>query len=578
MLGWRAAAWLAALLLGAALILAPPATAQSPTPTPAPVDYDDDNDGLIDVRNLAQLNAIRYDLNGNGDATNTEYATAFPNRVTAASGRMGCPTSGGCTGYELRADLTFDENGDGQMTSAGDPTYWNSGAGWLPMGNVSTFWSATFRGNGHTIGYLRISRSTAYVGLFGQSAGAIDGVGLPHADVTGANWTGILVGAATGGTIDRAWTTGRVHGAQSPGGVYGWGTTDVRASWSTATVSGGTSSFKAGGLIGYTEGDITASWSGGRVASSNGGGLVGAAGSAGTATDSYWDAGTSGQSSSALGTSKSTRDLQRPTAYGSTGSIYANWNLNLDGDANTDDDPWDFGTSRQYPALKFTGRTTRGPARIDADHWNAPVAGEPLVAGLYTRTARALVSPAATITTCDGVANTNSRQAWVWERSDDGRTSWTDVSSSNGSSCSYVYVPSSGDAGKYLRARVARTSGGNAYTPVTAAVVASSAATAATATFAGGDASPVVGTAVTVSPLPSGHSDRTVWRWQRCTASDGTGTCTLLAPGTPSWSYTPVAADVGGYLRAFVYYSSGASTPVWTRAATGFTGAVAASN
>ena len=85
-----------------------------------------------------------------------------------------------------------------------------------------------------------------------------------------------------------------------------------------------------------------------------------------------------------------------------------------------------------------------------------------------------------------------------------------------------------------------------------------------------------MGTAVAVSALPS-HSDRTLWRWQRCTASDGTGTCTLLAPGEPSWSYTPVAADVGNYLRAFVYYSSGASTPMWTRVATGFTGAVAAS-
>ena len=488
---------------------------------------------------------------------------------------MGCP-SGACTGYELRADLTFDENGDGQMTSAGDPTYWNSGAGWDPIGGV---FAATFRGNGHTISYLYVSRSNRvnYTGLFGLMSGSIGGVGLPHADVTGRNYVGILVGSGAG-TIGKVWTTGRVHGATSPGGVIGWSSGAVRASWSTATVSGGNASLKAGGLIGYTSGgSIVASWSGGRVDSTNGGGLMGGiiTGFGITVTNSYWDTNTSGQSASAGGVGKSTRELQRPTGYS---GIYANWNLNLDGNAGGDD-PWNFGTSRQYPALKFTGRTTpdRGPAWIEADHWNAPVAGEPLVAGLYTRTSRALVSPAATITTCDGVANTDSRQAWVWERSDDGRTSWTDVSSSNGSTCSYVYVPSSGDVGKYLRARVPRTSGGDAYTLATAAVVASSAATAATATFAGGAASPVVGTAVTVSALPT-HSDRTLWRWQRCTASDGTGTCTLLAPGEPSWSYTPVAADVGGYLRAFVYYSSGASTPVWTRAATGFTGAVAASN
>ncbi len=495
---------------------------------------------------------------------------------------MGCP-SGTCTGYELRADLSFDENGDGQMTATGDPTYWNSGSGWVPIPAAATgSFTATFRGNGHTVSYLYVDRAASNTGLFrwlGPSA-VVDGVGLPHADVTGtgagATFFGILAGANEG-TISRAWTTGRIRSAQSPGGVIGQHSGTLRASWSTATVSGGTATFKAGGLIAYTVGSIVASWSGGRVDSTNGGGLAGNATSAATVTNSYWDTNTSGWSTSAAGVGKTTRELQRPTAYGSTGSIYANWNLNLDGNAGGDD-PWDFGTSRQYPALKFTGRTThRGPAWIEADHWNAPVAGEPLVAGLYTKTSRALVTPSATITTCDGVANTDSRQAWVWERSDDGRTSWTTVTSTRGPACSYVYVPSSSDVGKYLRARVARTSGGDAYTLTTAAVVASSAATSATATFAGGNASPAAGTAVTVSPLPTGHSDRTLWRWQRCTASDGTGTCTLLAPGTPSWSYTPVAADAGGYLRAFVYYSSGASTPVWTRAATGFTGAVAAS-
>ena len=571
-------AWLAALLLGGALILAPTAGAQATT------DYDDDNDGLIDVRTLAQLDAIRHDLNGDGNPASTgatAYGTAFPNRVTTSSGRMGCPTSGGCTGYELRADLSFDENGDGQMTSTGDPTYWDSGSGWNPIGATATFFGATFRGNGHTISYLYVNRTTVTnVGLFKAILGGVaDGVGLPHADITGAYTVGALAGSATG-TIARSYSTGSVSGIGTVGGLVGQNLGAIRASWSAATVRGSAQSGASqptGGLAGYNSGSVTASWSAGRVVNfiaSLGGGLAGS--NAGTVTDSYWDTGTSGWSTSAGGTGKTTRELQRPTAYGSTGSIYANWNLNLDGNAGGDD-PWDFGTSRQYPALKFSGRTTRGPAWIEADHWNAPVAGEPVVAGLHSKTSRAAVSPSATITTCDGVTGVTSRQAWTWERSDDGRTGWTTVTSTRGPACSYVYVPSSGDAGKYLRARVARTSGGNAYTLHTAAVVSSGAATAATASFAGGDASPVVGTAVTVAALPT-HSDRTPWRWQRCTAADGTGTCTLLAPGTPSWSYTPAAADAGNYLRAFVYYSSGASTPVWTRAATGFTGAVAASN
>ena len=42
------------------------------------MDYDADDDGLIEVANLAQLNAIRWDLDGDGVASDAGYATAFP--------------------------------------------------------------------------------------------------------------------------------------------------------------------------------------------------------------------------------------------------------------------------------------------------------------------------------------------------------------------------------------------------------------------------------------------------------------------------------------------------------------------
>ena len=65
----------------------PAAQAQTTTT----VDYDSNDDGLIEISNLAQLNAIRWDLDGDGtaDATtnNTTYAAAFPNAATG----MGCP-------------------------------------------------------------------------------------------------------------------------------------------------------------------------------------------------------------------------------------------------------------------------------------------------------------------------------------------------------------------------------------------------------------------------------------------------------------------------------------------------------
>ena len=72
--------------------------------------------------------------------------------------------------------------------------------------------------------------------------------------------------------------------------------------------------------------------------------------SANNPRSSYWDTTTSG-------TGKSTSELQTPTAYGTGSSIYASWNVNVDG-VTGNDDPWDFGTSSQYPILKYGGLNT----------------------------------------------------------------------------------------------------------------------------------------------------------------------------------------------------------------------------
>ena len=44
--------------------------------------YDSDGDGLIEIRSLAQLDAVRHDLNGNGIPDNSDdsaaYTAAFP--------------------------------------------------------------------------------------------------------------------------------------------------------------------------------------------------------------------------------------------------------------------------------------------------------------------------------------------------------------------------------------------------------------------------------------------------------------------------------------------------------------------
>ena len=115
-------------------------------------DYDSDGDGLIGVSNLAQLDAMRYDLDGNGYAgTVAAYAAAFPSPLD----RLGCGVEG-CSGYELLADLDFDTDGDGAVDS--DDDYWNDGDGWVPIGwdsrGFSRFFSTTFDGNEHTLSNL----------------------------------------------------------------------------------------------------------------------------------------------------------------------------------------------------------------------------------------------------------------------------------------------------------------------------------------------------------------------------------------------------------------------------------------
>ena len=356
-------------------------SAASVTVTPGE-DWDDDDDGLIEVSNLAQLNAIRWDLDGDGFSTDAGYATAFS---TARTG-MGCPESG-CIGYELTTDLDFDTNADGTVDASDD--YWNDGAGWEPIGDGSTppeglpedaeTFNAVFHGGGHTIANLFINRpTTEYVGLFGfaGSSSEIRNLGLTDVSVSGGHQTGGLTGKSDGRIINT-YLTGAVAGTDNVGGMIGVATSGARitavyfngkvhgtgenvgcllgqafnaavlVSYSAGEVSGESA---VGGLIGHNnDGRITASYTSCSVTGdpTSVGGLVGNTGDSDLASVqySYWDTTTSDQTDSA---GKSTSELQSPTDYS---GIYEQWDLDVDGNANAGD-LWNFGTSRQYPVLK----------------------------------------------------------------------------------------------------------------------------------------------------------------------------------------------------------------------------------
>ena len=418
-------------------------------------DFDKDDDGLIDIRTLAQLDAMRYDTDGDGAATRSgeaAYAAAFPDRIAG----MGCPEAG-CTGYELLADLDFDTNGNG-VVDAGD-AWWRNGAGWRPIGAPEDPYQATFAGNGHTIARLLVGGRQSRAGLFGVvgATGVIRNVGLIDVDVTGrgpgrrprrrqrgrdrgepCRWTRHGVRwrrrcGRTGRAQPRRGTHRRqpCDGARDesrtrPGGRPGR-STERRADHGQLRHRPRDGAV-AGGLVGQNTfaGQITASYATGRVtATEDAGGLVGYQ-TTGRATASYWDAWTSGRARGRAGARHSTPALQEPAGY--TG-LYEAWNVDVDGDG-APDAPWTF-ESGAYPALvvdfdgdgqatweEFGRQVRQGPTlanptaadgapvnltwtAVDASHWTPA----PLVTYAVYRTAGGTVTLLADAV--DGLAYTD---------------------------------------------------------------------------------------------------------------------------------------------------------------------------
>lgn len=374
------------------------------------IDYDTDDDGLIEIGSLEQLDAIRWDPDGDGSVatdSGTVYVGAFPDPAPG----MGCP-SASCVGYELVRDLDFRDPGsyeNGQVNAD-----WIGGEGWRPIDHLA----GSFHGNSHTISNLYIRRNMLRVGLFGtlEAEGSISHVRLADADVAipgmqtpGAfsPGVGILVGWSAG-TIKGGAAEGRVSGYQTAGGLVGRNNGWITGSYSSAEVTatpygsigglaginegtilgsyaqgdviGIANSTSVGGLVGDNGGFIGASYATGSVSGLLGiGGLVGsnyagaitesyAAGpvsgvafaiggflgyDGGSVDSCYWDVQTSGTSTgvgsyaSAGVTGLTTSRMTEPIGYE---GVYADWGSAF-GDYDAIDYHWDFGSHADYPVL-----------------------------------------------------------------------------------------------------------------------------------------------------------------------------------------------------------------------------------
>ena len=250
----------------------------TPTPVPVGTDYDRNDNGLIEITSLAQLDAIRHDLDGDGVSAHVYHyhGEAFPNAMTG----MGCLE--GCSGYELTADLDFDTNGNG-VADEGD-VYWRGGYGWLPIGDPESdfrfstaLFNTTFDGNRHTIAnlYIRLTEDD-HIGLFratGEYA-EIRNVHLTGVRVSGEDLVGGLVGINEG-SIAGSSVAGQVSGAGWIGGLAGYNSGNIASSNAATAVFG--TDIIVGGLVGDNPGTIADSYASGTVTGEEiyVGGLVG---------------------------------------------------------------------------------------------------------------------------------------------------------------------------------------------------------------------------------------------------------------------------------------------------------------
>jgi hypothetical protein len=322
---------------------------------------------LMVILLLAPLKAAGFSGSGSGTAgdpyiiTTVEQLQAMENNLTAH--------------YALGNDI-----------DASSTVSWNGGAGFVPIGTDANRFTGSLDGRGYKIYNLYINRSgTDYVGLFGYvgSGGVVDNVGVENVNVVGDNFVGGLAGVSNDGIISNCFTTGSILGNDYIGGIIGDSKGNIDNCYSAANISGhyevgglfggsngnvsncyatgsvygsyyavgGLAGYSAagtvsncystsstngslwvGGLIGYYgDGLVSNSYSTGAVSGSSPiGGLIGgiAGGGTGTVSNSFWDNQTSGQSTSAGGTGKTTAQMKTKTTFTDAGWDFVNiWDI-----------------------------------------------------------------------------------------------------------------------------------------------------------------------------------------------------------------------------------------------------------
>ena len=260
---------------------------------------------------------------------------------------------------------------------ASSTSSWNNGSGMSPIGISGAAFTGNYNGNGKTITGLVISRSSeSFIGLFGSvNSATIQNIGLINVNITGDMNTGGLVGSCSNSTISNCYSKGSLTGGIHAGGLVGYLTgSTINNCYSTVNVTG--TVVRSGGLVGanWTGSQINKCFCNGSVSGGSiNGGLIGFTFN-GTTSNCLWDTETSGQTTSAGGTGKTTAEMKTQSTFTDAG-----WDL-VGETTNGTDDIWsiDGSNNNGYPWLTLEGyspanNTWNGSEStdfMDKDNWS----------------------------------------------------------------------------------------------------------------------------------------------------------------------------------------------------------------